>query len=97
MFQSPCHTSCLRTFLPTAYQLIERALQTLAAKHNVAAPLPPPNPSLTAAPALAPAAGPAPAAPATAADKVVGVVRLSGLLHLDERAAFQEIARQLCM
>lgn len=26
----------------------------------------------------------------------VGVVRLSGLVHTDERAAFQEIARQLC-
>ena len=27
----------------------------------------------------------------------VGVVRLSGLVHTDDRAAFQEIARQLCM
>lgn len=26
----------------------------------------------------------------------VGVVRLSGLLHTDERVAFREIARQLC-
>ena len=91
------HPSHLRTFLPPVHQLIERALQTLAAKHNVAALLPTSNPTLTAAPALAPAADPAPAAPSTAADKVVGVVRLSGLLHLDERAAFQEIARQLCM
>ena len=27
----------------------------------------------------------------------MGVVRLSGLVHADELAAFQEIARQLCM
>lgn len=27
----------------------------------------------------------------------MGVVRLSGLVHADDRAAFQEIARQLCM
>ena len=26
----------------------------------------------------------------------VGVVRLSGVLHCDERSAFQEVARQLC-
>lgn len=26
----------------------------------------------------------------------VGVVRLAGLLHADERVAFREIARQLC-
>eukprot|EP00798_Chlamydomonas_sp_ICE-L_P030296 gene30297-35284_t len=29
-------------------------------------------------------------------DKTVGVVRLSGQLHLEDRAAFQETARQLC-
>lgn len=29
-------------------------------------------------------------------NRVVGVVRLSGILHLDERVAFMEIARQLC-
>lgn len=29
-------------------------------------------------------------------DKTVGVVRLSGLLHCEERTAFQEVARQLC-
>lgn len=33
---------------------------------------------------------------AAAGGPVVGVVRLSGLVHTDERAAFQEIARQLC-
>lgn len=26
----------------------------------------------------------------------VGIVRLNGLLHVDERCAFQEIAKQLC-
>ena len=30
------------------------------------------------------------------ANPVVGVVRLSGVLHGDERCAFQEAARQLC-
>eukprot|EP00983_Pelagomonas_calceolata_P116578 1160322-Pelagomonas_calceolata.AAC.1 len=29
-------------------------------------------------------------------DKAVGVVRLSGLLHLEDRVAFSEAARQLC-
>lgn len=27
---------------------------------------------------------------------VIGIVRLAGLVHTDERIAFQEIARQLC-
>jgi hypothetical protein len=31
------------------------------------------------------------------ASPVVGFVRLSGLAHADERIAFREIARQLCM
>lgn len=29
-------------------------------------------------------------------DPVVGVVRLSGVAHAEERTAFREIARQLC-
>jgi len=29
-------------------------------------------------------------------DKAVGVVRLSGLIHLEDRVAFSEAARQLC-
>lgn len=33
---------------------------------------------------------------AAAGGPEVGVVRLSGLVHTDERTAFQEIARQLC-
>jgi hypothetical protein len=33
---------------------------------------------------------------ASAANPTVGVVRLHGALHGDERGAFQEIARQLC-
>ena len=31
-----------------------------------------------------------------AGSPVVGIVRLAGLVHTDERTAFQEIARQLC-
>lgn len=32
----------------------------------------------------------------TSIDRRVGIVRLNGLLHVDERCAFQEIAKQLC-
>ena len=31
-----------------------------------------------------------------AASPTVGIVTLSGLLHSEEKAAFREIARQLC-
>ena len=54
---------------PSCHQLVERALQTLASRHN----------------------------PTSSSEPSVGVVRISGLLHLEERAAFQEIARQLCL
>ena len=72
-------------------QLVERAIRTLCTKYN--SPTIPTNGSVGASAAPSSAAPPPPAA---SCDKMVGVVRLSGLLHLEERAAFQEIARQLC-
>lgn len=89
-------------------QAVERALHTLATKHNTSSNTSNSATAGRSAPAEAAAGSSATAGSSSAAaaaraaagagegDKLVGVVRISGLLHLDERAAFQEIARQLC-
>ncbi|GAX83598.1 hypothetical protein CEUSTIGMA_g11023.t1 [Chlamydomonas eustigma] len=82
--------------------VIERALRTLCSKHNnrsssIHSPSGTSPLTSPAAASQAVCSGTSTAAAAAGGDKMVGVVRLSGLLHLDERAAFQEIARQLCV